>query len=260
MIRELFVPDPGFVMLASDLEKAEAMFIAWDAEDLEYIGIFQRGIDVHWESTKRIFSFPKDLKYEKDLDYSSPILGEEKEMWLLRQIGKTVEYADSYGMGPIMLQNILIREEIYLDVATCKLLLSQRRKARPMVLRWQGEIRNEIRATRILETPLGDRREFRGRMNDSLFRSAYSFKPQCTVGRIVELAIQDIHEKTDVFIPLLNVHDEVVGQCRENDLPEAMRIVKSAMERPIVLHDRELTIPCSFKYGSNWGNLKELKP
>jgi DNA polymerase I-like protein with 3'-5' exonuclease and polymerase domains len=75
----------------------------------------------------------------------------------------------------------------------------------------------------------------------------------------VELAIQQIHESTDVFIPLLNVHDEVVGQCREEDLPEAMRIVKSAMERPIILHDRELTIPCSFKYGSNWGNLKEVK-
>jgi DNA polymerase I-like protein with 3'-5' exonuclease and polymerase domains len=260
MIRELFIPDDGFVMLGSDLEKAEAMFIAWDAEDLEAIEAFQARIDVHWENTKKIFDLPRDLEYHKEQDYTVPMLGEDMEMWLLRQIGKTVEYADSYGMGPIMLQNILIREEVYLELKVCKALLDQRRKARPMVVRWQGEIRNQIRATRVLETPLGDRREFRGRLNDNLFRSAYSFKPQSTVGRIVELAIQQIHESTDLFIPLLNVHDEVIGQCREEDVPASVKIIKSAMERPIILHNRELTIPCSFKVGPNWGNLKEVKP
>lgn len=259
MIRELFIPDPGFIMLASDLEKAEAMVIAWLAEDLEAIEAFGARVDVHWENSKKIFDLPRDLKYDKESDYFAPILGEEKEMWLIRQIGKTVEYADSYGMGPVMLQNILIREEIYLDQSTCKKLLEQRRRARPMVVRWQASIRDEVRATRILETPLGDRREFRGRLNDALFRSSYAFKPQCSVGRILELAIQEMHESTDLFIPLANVHDEVLGQCREEDLPEAMRIVRSFMERPMKIHNRELIIPCSFKYGINWGNLKEIK-
>lgn len=259
MIRELFVPDPGFVMLASDLEKAEAMVIAWLAEDLEMIEAFQNHVDVHWENTKKILSLPHELKYEKEKDYFVTVLNDEKEMYLLRHIGKTVEYADSYGMGPIMLQNILIREEIYLELAVCKRLLDQRRRARPMVVRWQGSIRDEIRSTRVLETPLGDRREFRGRLNDNLFRSAYSFKPQCTVGRILELAIQEIHEGTDLFIPLLNVHDEVVGQCREEDLEFSMRLIRSKMERLLRIHDRDLIIPCSFKVGPNWGALKEVK-
>lgn len=52
MIRELFIPDPGFVMLASDLEKAEAMVIAWLAEDLDAIEAFLNRVDVHWENTK----------------------------------------------------------------------------------------------------------------------------------------------------------------------------------------------------------------
>jgi DNA polymerase I-like protein with 3'-5' exonuclease and polymerase domains len=79
------------------------------------------------------------------------------------------------------------------------------------------------------------------------------------VGRILELAIQDIHESTDLFIPLLNVHDEVVGQCRPEDLESSMKVVRSCMERPLKIHDRELTIPCSFKFGENWGNLREVK-
>lgn len=259
MIRELFIPDPGFVLLARDLDKAEAMFIAWDAEDLEAVEAFESGIDVHWKNSKNIFGFPSDLAYKKEEGYFAPILGEEKEMWLLRQIGKTVEYADSYGMGPIMLQNILIREEIYLELSVCKKLLEQRRHARPMVVRWQASIRDQIRATRVLETPLGDRREFRGRFNDSLFRSAYSFKPQCTVGRITELGIQNLHEHSEVFIPLLNVHDEVLGQCREEDIPTAMKQGDEAMDCPLELHNRVLRIPGSYKWGHSWGDMKEIK-
>lgn len=259
MIRELFIPDPGFVMLARDLEKAEAMFIAWDAEDLEAMEAFQSGVDIHWENTKKILALPKDLPYEKERDYLVPILKEEKEMYILRQIGKTIEYADSYGMGPMMLQNILVREEIYLDLSTCKQLLEQRHRARPMVVRWQANIRNQIRATRSLENPLGDKREFRGRLNDNLFRSAYSFRPQSSIGRITELCIQHLHEHSNVYIPLLNVHDEVVGQCREDDIPQAIADGNTAANIPLTLNNHTLVIPGSYKIGPSWGELKEIK-
>jgi len=258
-IRELFIPDEGRVMLASDLEKAEAMEIAWLAGDLEAIQNFKTGVDVHWENAKKILGLPKDLEYYREQEYLVPMLGEEKEMYLLRHIGKTVEYADSYGMGPVMLQNILVREEIFLEQSVCKSLLEQRRRARPFIVQWQGEIRERIKATRVLETPLGDRREFRGRLNDNLFRSAYSFIPQSTVGRILELAIQELHESSKVFEPLMNVHDEVIGQCRPENLPQAIIDVRKAMERIHLVNGMELTIPCSFKTGPNWGELKEVK-
>ena len=259
-IRELFIPDEGMVMLASDLEKAEAMVIAWLAGDLEMIEAFEKRDDVHWINAKKILGLPPELEYHKHEVFDLPLFGEAKEMYLLRQIGKTVEYADSYGMGPIMLQNILIREEIYVEQSVCKRLLDQRRRARPMVVQWQGGIRDEIRTTRRLVTPLGDVREFRGRLNDNLFRSAYSFIPQCTVGRILELAIQQLHEeRPGGFEPLLNVHDEVVGQVLPENLPQAMLGIRKAMERPIEINGRILKIPCDFKTGPNWGQLEELE-
>jgi DNA polymerase I-like protein with 3'-5' exonuclease and polymerase domains/uracil-DNA glycosylase len=259
MIRELFIPDPGFVMLARDLEKAEAMFIAWDAEDLEAMEAFTSGVDVHWENAKKILALPKDTPYHKAEYFLVPLFNEEKEMYILRQIGKTVEYADSYGMGPMMLQNILIRDEIQLELNVCKRLLEQRHHARPMVVRWQANIRNQVRATRSLENALGDKREFHGRLNDNLFRSAYSFRPQSTVGRITELCIQSLHEHSNVFIPLLNVHDEVVGQCRKDDVPQAISDGNTAANIPLTLNNRTLVIPGSYKIGPSWGELKEIK-
>jgi len=259
MIRELFIPDEGWVMLARDLDKAEAMFIAWDAEDLEQIEAFKSGEDVHWENAKKILALPKDLRYEKEARFTSSLLGEDKELFILRQIGKVVEYADSYGMGWALLQNILVQDEIYLEAKVCKVLLEQRHRTRPMVERWKARIRDQIRATRMLETPLGDRREFRGRLSEATFRSAYAYRPQSTVGRITELGIQAVHESSEVFIPLMNVHDEVIGQCRKAELERAMADLDKAMTIPLELHGRKLTIPGSFKVGPSWGGLKEVE-
>ena len=78
------------------------------------------------------------------------------------------------------------------------------------------------------------------------------------MGRIVEKAIQDIHTDLDYYQILLNVHDEVVGQCLKEDTVRAMRDIKERMERPIEVGGKELIIPCDFKVGPNWGDLKEV--
>ena len=258
-IRRLFVPDKGRILLASDLEQAEARKVAWLAGDLETIEAFQRGDDVHWLNAVKIFSLEKGISYTPHEAIKTSIFYGEKTHKDLRDIGKTVEYADSYGMGPGMLQAILIREEVYLDLKTCKQLLARRRAAKPLIVQWQRSIETEIRSTRTLTSSLGDKREFHGRINDTLFRSAYSYKPQSSIGRILQLAIQDIHSTCSIFEPLLNVHDEVVGQCLPEDLQQAMKELRPLLEREHEVNGRMLTIPCSFKTGPNWGDLKEVE-
>ncbi|KKL49625.1 hypothetical protein LCGC14_2313620, partial [marine sediment metagenome] len=217
------------------------------------------GDDVHWLNAVKIFSLEKGISYTPHEAIKTSIFYGEKTHKDLRDIGKTVEYADSYGMGPGMLQAILIREEVYLDLKTCKALLARRRAAKPLVVQWQRSIQTEIQASRTLTSSLGDKREFHGRINDTLFRSTYAYKPQSTVGRILQLAIQDIHERVDCVEPLLNVHDECVMQCLPKDIEKAIREVRPLMERPHEVNGRMLTIPCSFKTGPNWGDLEEVE-
>lgn len=259
LIRSLFIPDPGLVLLASDLEQAEARVVAWDAEDLETMEAFLAGANVHWINTQKILGIPESEDYHKEELYRVRYLEEEKTKWFLRQLGKTVEYADSYGMGPVMLQNILIREEIYLELRVCKELLAARRRKKPLIVQWQAKIRELVRTTRTLTNPFGDKREFRGRLNDNLFRSAYAWIPQSTVGRILEFAIQRIHEEMEYYTPLLNVHDEVVGECRREDVERGKKDLRKRLEIPLQIKGRELIIPCSFKVGENWGDLKEVE-
>ena len=129
-----------------------------------------------------------------------------------------------------------------------------------MLVSWQNATKEEVRATRTLVSPapFNRKRVFRGRLSDNLFRSALAFRPQSVVGEILEVAIQKLHSTSTIFEPLLNVHDEVVGQCKKEDLPAAMVEVKTAMEIPLQINNRELIIPCEFKTGNDWGNLKAI--
>jgi len=258
-IRRLFIPDEGFVFLASDLSQAEARVVAWLSGDSRLIELFEEGLDVHWENGKIIFSLPKDLVYEANEEIFSSLVSEAHPMKFFRQLAKTIVHATNYKMGPRMLQTILIREEVFFPEALCRQLLYTYRQNNPFLEKWHGEVMEQIRATRTLTTPLGRKREFRGRLNDNLFRSAIAFNPQSTVGEILELAIEDIHEDLDYIEPLMNVHDEVVSQLEEENILRGIIDIRKRMERPLEIRGRVLTIPCDFKVGINWGDMEEIK-
>jgi len=261
LVSSLFIPDEEKVLLAGDLRTAEKMVIAWESNDTRLIEAFLAGEDTHWLDCKMIFQIPENVNYIPDALYKSNLTGVEYTLEFYRRITKAIVYAASYGMGPIMLQTILIREEIYFKLDLCKRLLHQYKTNNPMLVSWQNKTKEEIRATRTLITcaPFFRKRVFRGRLSDNLFRSALAFRPQSTVGEILEVGIETLHETSSIFEPLLNVHDEVVGQCLPIDIPCAMAEVKSALEIPLQINNRELVIPCDFKTGSDWGSLKEVK-
>lgn len=258
MIRKLFIPDERYIMLSGDGIQAEAQEVAWLSNDLELIEAFQSGeIDVHFLRARELFDIPKEVPYNKKALFRSRMLDQEYSLYMLRRIAKQVVHATNYGMGPIMLQNILIREEIYLELKVCKMLLAQAHRKRPAIQQWHQKTREEVRTTRTLITALGDKREFRGRLNDNLFRSAYAYRPQSVVGRITQFAIQELHENSRIFRPLLNAHDEVLGQCLPRDVEGAKEEIRKAAELPHEINGRELVIRYEFKRGPSWGKMED---
>jgi DNA polymerase-1 len=248
-------------MLAFDLSQAEARVVAWEAEDLARIELFENGWDVHWYNAQQIFSIPKEIVYThetKNDEFIDHITEESHTLKDLRNIGKTAKHADNYGMGPKMLQTILAREGFILDFMTCRNILTKIKARDPQTRDWQRKIREQVQANRYLISSYGRKREFMGRMDETLYKSAYAFSPQNTVGELLCDAIQDIWEQVPLFEPLLNVHDEVVGQCNPWDLPAVIAQIKPLMERPLVINGRTLTIPTSVSIGRSWGELIEL--
>ena len=259
LIRKLFTPDEGLVFLASDLAQAEARVVAWLAGDPRLIEAFLSGADVHWENARNIFGIPDTVPYNPKALYRDKITGNEHPLKWFRDRGKTIVHAANYMMGPRMLQAILIREQVYVNEKTAKRFIHSYRTNNILITQWQERTIQEVKEKRRLVTPLGRVRVFRGRMNQNLYRSAVAFTPQSTVGEMLQLAIQDIHTNYGYFEPLLNVHDEVVGQCLPEAIPQAIIDVREAMTIPLQINGRELVIPCDFKTGPNWGELKEVE-
>ena len=259
MIRKLFIPDPGFTLLASDRSQAEAMVITWESGDLERMEMYKGGWDVHWFNAIQIFQMPANIKYCPEDVYSDPITGGAWKHSDLRYMGKRITFASYYGMGPFMLQSILIQDGIFFEIALCKKLLALHKARNPLTLQWQAGIREEVKATRTLVTVLGRKRQFLGRFNDQLYRAAYAFRPQSIVGELTELTIQKLWEELREFQPLLNVHDEVVGQCRPAALGHCIDRIRYLSSYPLEIGGSTLDIPVDFKSGPSWGELKEVE-
>ena len=259
MIRKLFVPDEGMTMLSVDLSQAEARVVAWEANNIPLIEAFLTPEkDVHWDNAKRIFGLPITLEYEPKKLFINSLTKEEHTLYEYRNIGKTIKHATNYGMGPLMLQTILAREGFIFPFAVCKRFLQQTIATDPAGEEWKRGIREKIKANRMLISSFGRKRYFMGRMGDSLFRAAYAFSPQNTVGELTQVGTREVWKTIPEVECLANVHDELVMQLKPEHLQLVIPKVRECFRIPLMINNRELIIPCEFKSGPSWGDLKEV--
>lgn len=260
MVRRLFIADPGMRLLCSDRDTAEAMVVAWDAQDRTRMKMFMEGYDVHWHNAKLIFGIPNEMTYNPKAIWTNPITGEPHLLKVYRDVGKTVIFAMYYGMGPHKLMEILAVEGFIIEFKESKALLTVAKARNPLVQQWQRDIREEVRSTRTLISPIGRKREFMGRFNANLYNAAYAFKPQNTVGELTEITIQRIWERLNKnYQVLMNIHDEVIGQCYPKHINQNIRDIRELSSYPIMIKGKELDIPVSFKTGDNWADTEEIE-
>lgn len=233
--RRLYRADPGKLLIVSDLKQAEYRVFCWLAKVTQHIDLYVKDpfFDVHRLTASEMWSRPE-----------SEVTDE------LRSDAKNGVYAGNYGVGPMTFSR-----QHDIEFRRAKNILERYRMVRPELERWQRKIDEQIRATRKLRNPLGRERIFFGRLENDTFRAAYSHSCQSTVADVILKAIVEL-DKEGVEI-LLQVHDELVVQCPEDQIDQTARMVKKAMEIPIKIEGVEapLTIPVEIKIGPDWWNL-----
>jgi len=235
-LRRMFIADAGKVLFYVDLSQAEARVVAYLARCESLIELFASGRDIHKENSVRFFGY-----YDEDK----------------RVAVKRIVHGSNYGEGPDRIIKVAAADGIrlaYGDVVngqTAYFMLYPEIKEI-----WWNEVRQALKY-RILETPLGWRRQFYGRWdNVNFFNEAIAFQPQCTVGILGEMGMLAASKVPGAEI-LLNEHDAVLGQCEESEVGTVVPAVQEAMQIPIQIHGRTLTIPSDAKVGKNWGEFNE---
>ncbi len=251
--RDWFKPDVGLVFWASDANQIEARITAWVSGDQHYIEAYLEGRDIHTENASKLFHIDPS-------QVGKPIIGSQ---YTYRDVGKRATHAMNYMVGAGKLKELMNEyvPELPFSLQQSKDFIDTFKRQRPKLVQWWGQIINHLRQDRKIITPFGRQRIFLDRWGDQLHRAAVAFIPQSTAADHINSALVRIEARLE-DIPdanvLLQVHDEIAGQCRPEVLPEVEAIVIEEMEKklPLDWHGEPLVVPAEFKSGQNWKECK----
>ena len=170
-LRRIFLPERDAVFIKCDLSQAEVRVVAWIAGIKTLIERFtlEPDFDIHkWNATN---IYP--VGYED-------VTGDQ------RSVAKAGVHGGNYGLGAQKAASLF-----GISFQDAKRAIEAYRSNLPEVKVWWEQVQAEVSKTRSLTSPLGRKRHFFGRLDQDLFRSAYSFVPQATVADIINRAFAE---------------------------------------------------------------------
>jgi len=223
--REVVLPDPSMVMIQADLSQAEARIVAYASQDDAMIRIFESEGDAFNKISMMMF-------------------GTEDN----RQITKKIVHASNYDMGVRTFATVASISE-----RDARHNLELYHNTFPRVKVWHMQIQNQLRRTRILETPLGRKRIFFGRWGGQLFKEAYAFIPQSTVAALLNIALVNIFHALPAGADfLLQIHDELILQAPKENAEKIQQALCRAFNNTLEINGRTVKIPFSTCIGNSW--------
>jgi len=244
-VRNGFIAEPGNVLLSVDYSQIELRIVAHMAEDESMLAAFRQGQDIHTTTAGAI--------------YSVPLEAVTKEM---RRHAKAINFGLIYGMSAFGLTR-----STELTLAESQDFVKAYFEQFPGVKRYLDGIRKTAAEQGYVETLLGRRRYFpmlKNPRNVNLKnreeREAINAPIQGTAADIMKIAmlkIPDALQKAGLNGKmLLQVHDEIVLECPENELDATARVVRETMEAAYPLSIPLLT---EARWGSNWGEMQVME-
>lgn len=239
MVRNLFIPNEGYIFVNADLSQAEARVVAYLSKETRLQDIFQSGGDVYTKNASMVFNKPLEKITESE-----------------RDLGKRLVHAANYVIGVKKFAKTINKSE---DKA--RELLNAYYAIYPRIKRWHTEVQEVLRKTRILETPLGRKRMFFGRWNDDLVRSGIAYVPQSTVGDVLDDGLCEATESMpEGWRNVLQNHDAVLMQVPDYTPPmHIYKFIHRFYERKLTINGQTFKIPVDIKIGKRWGSLKKLE-
>lgn len=254
-IKSYFIPDKGKIFVQRDYKQAEAVCVAYESECEGLIELFNDPTrDVHFENAARIFEKPVDV-----------ITDEE------RYLSKRVVHASNYGMAAFRLAQLVNQDAaltgVSLNTYQAQKLIDMYFMIYPEIkeIFW-ADVERELRHSRSLTNAFGRKRIFFGRWDDELLRTAYSYRPQSTVGDLTCKAVVRAYHEVELAHPewgaefLMTVHDSILFQCNEGCEAYVAAAMREAMKIPITIRGRTFMIDSDCEVGMNWSKKSKDNP
>lgn len=261
--RKMYRARPGWKIIQADYCQAEAVVVGHLCYNQKLIRMFKDSFGLSKTEKK-----PYDIHILKAVElYGVPWNEVTKAQ---RDVGKTIRHARNYDAGPTVVAN-----KLGVPIGAAKKLIEIDKQVDPLLDIWHARIQKELKESRTLVNLLGRKHKFLDRWGDSLFRSAYSYIPQSTVGDLLNKALlriynslaYDIIEDNVLIAPkisydldiLLQLHDAVYVHTPEENVKETIKHLRKCMLIPLYFNNEWFSIDLDFKVGDSWGEGEEVE-
>ena len=236
-IRRMFLPAEGCVLVDADYSQIELRLLAHISGDEAMRAAFLSGGDFHAETAAKVFHVaPGDVTPE------------------MRRSAKAVNFGIVYGISAFSLS-----QDIGVTVAEAKEYMEAYFATFPGVRRYMDAVVEQAREDGYVETIFHRRRDL-PELKSSNFnlrsfgeRVALNMPIQGTAADIMKLAMIAVDRRLRSELPearlVLQVHDELIVECPEDQASQAAALLEEEMERVAPL---SVPLTAEAHWGKNW--------
>jgi DNA polymerase-1 len=250
-IRNAFVASPGFLLASFDYSQIELRVAALMSQDSYFLQAFKDKKDIHTAVAMKVFGVS-----EKDVTND------------MRRRAKVINFGILYGMGVNAL-----RANLGTDRKDAQIFYDNYFAQFPTIAAYLESIKNFAQEHGYTKTLFGRKRYFPGIRSPLPFIRAQALRMATNApiqgtatADIIKIGMSKAHEdlKKKGMLKsvrlILQVHDELVYEIKEDVLKTAMKVIENAMKYAIpseFLEGKEsVPLEVTSGFGRTWGDMK----
>lgn len=241
LIRKAFIPRDDSVILSGDYSQIELRILAHMAHVDKLIDAFKIDYDVHTKTASDVFN-----------------IDQEEVTSDMRRVAKAVNFGIIYGISSYGLS-----ENLNININEAKKFIDDYFSTYPGIKDYMDETIKQARADGFVRTLFKRKRNIPELSNSNYMiikqgeRMALNTPIQGTSADIIKKAMVEIHKylkkhklKSKM---ILQVHDELIIDCKKDELEDVTNMLVSIMENICKL---DVPLKVDVNYGDNWYDAK----
>jgi len=239
-VRKAFIPrDPSRILVSADYSQIELRVVAAMSGDPNMCDAFKQGKDIHTATAAKVYGIA-ETEVTKEQRYKA----------------KSVNFGIIYGQGAFGLA-----ENLGISRTEAKEIIDNYKKEFPNIQLYMDQQINKAKEQGFVETLMGRKRWLRD-INSSNFtvrgfaeRNAINSPIQGSAADMIKLAMIKIHQEMKKqhweSKMILQVHDELVFDAVESELPALKALILSCMTTAMELPNG-VPVEAEIGQGKNW--------
>ncbi len=237
-IRKCFIAAPGHQLISVDYSQIQLRLLADIANVRTFKETFNNGTDIHNQTARQIFNIPDDQPVPREL----------------RRAAKTINFSIIYGISSFGLAS-----QLGVSRPEAQNIINSYMAGLPEISAYIERTKQFALDNGYVMTPLGRRIELpqikNPRLRSYALRAAINAPIQGFEADLMRLAMVEIDKKLmqpnpDKIRMIMQVHDEMVFECKSEHASEFAERIKAAMEQIAAL---SVPLVAEYNIAQYWG-------